>query len=83
MFTNCPGDWCSIPDQDIPRTQKMVLDTSLLNTQHNKVHIKGKMEQSKERSNRLLYTLLNSYGQLSIIISISTYIYIYIYRHRE
>ena len=28
----------------------MVLDTSLLNTQQYKVHIKGKVEQSKEKS---------------------------------
>ena len=27
----------------------MVLDTSLLNTQHYKVHIKGKVEQSREK----------------------------------
>ena len=30
------------------RLKKMVLDTSLLNTQHYKVRIKGKEEQSKE-----------------------------------
>ena len=34
VFTNGPGIWCSIPDKVIPKTQKMVLDTSLLNTQH-------------------------------------------------
>ena len=34
----------------IPKTQKMVLDTALLNTQHYKVRIKGKVEQSRERS---------------------------------
>ena len=32
----------------IPKTQKMVLDASLLNTQHYKVRIKGKVEQSRE-----------------------------------
>ena len=31
----------------------MVLDTSLLNTQHYKVHIKDKVEQSIERSSAL------------------------------
>ena len=36
--------------------QKMVLDTSLLNIQQYKVCIKGKVEQSRERSNGLLYT---------------------------
>ena len=30
----------------IPKTQKMVLDAALLNTQHYKVRIKGKVEQS-------------------------------------
>ena len=36
----------------------MVLDASLLNTQHYKVGIKGKVEQSRERSNALPYTLV-------------------------
>ena len=40
----------------IPKTQKMVLDTSLLNTQQYKVRIKGKVEQSRERSSALPYT---------------------------
>ena len=34
MFTNGPGDWSSIPGPVIPKTQKMVFDTSLPNTQH-------------------------------------------------
>ena len=38
----------------IPKTQKMALDTSLLNTLNFKVRIKGKVEQSKERSSALL-----------------------------
>ena len=33
----------------------MVLDASLLNTQHYKVRIKGKVEQSREWSSVLLY----------------------------
>ena len=32
MFANCPGDLDSIPGRVIPKTLKMVLDTSLLNT---------------------------------------------------
>ena len=50
MFANVLGDRGSIPGQVIPKTQKMVLDTALLNTQHYKVRIKGKVEQSRERS---------------------------------
>ena len=33
----------------------MVLDTSLFNTRQYKVHIKGKAEQSRERSGALLH----------------------------
>ena len=43
----------SIPGGVIPKTLEMVLDTSLLNTQHYKVRIKGKVEQSRERSSVL------------------------------
>ena len=37
-----------IPGRIIPKTQKMVLDASLLNTQHYKVRIKSKVEPSRE-----------------------------------
>ena len=50
MFADSLGDQGSIPYQVIPKTQKIVLDTSLLYTQHHKVQIKGIVEQSKERS---------------------------------
>ena len=36
-FANGLGDLRSIPGQVIPKTQKIVLDASLLNTQHYKV----------------------------------------------
>ena len=42
MFAIGPGKQGSIPVQVIPKTQKMVVATSLHNTQHNKVWIKGK-----------------------------------------
>ena len=45
-----------IPGRIIPKTLKMVLDTSLLNTQQYKVRIKGKVEQFKERSSAFPYT---------------------------
>ena len=41
VFVNGPEDWGSIPGQVIPKTQKMVLDAALLNTQYYKVNIKG------------------------------------------
>ena len=46
MFTNGPGDRDLIPGQVTPKTQKMVLDAALPNTQHYKVRIKSKEEQS-------------------------------------
>ena len=48
VFANGPGDLVSIPGRVIPKTQKMVLDASLLSTQHYKVRIKGKVEQSRK-----------------------------------
>ena len=39
VFANGPEDWGSIPGRDIPKTQKMVLDAILLNTQHYNVRI--------------------------------------------
>ena len=38
------------------RLKKIVLDTSLPNTQHYKVRIKGKVEQSRENSSTLSYS---------------------------
>ena len=58
VFTNGPGDCGSIPGRVIPKTKKMVLDAALLNTQHYKVGIKDTVEQSKERSSALPYTLV-------------------------
>ena len=50
MFANGPGDLGLIPGCVIPKTLKMVLNTFLLNTQQYKVHIKGKVKQSRKRS---------------------------------
>ena len=45
VFVNGSGDLSSIPGRVIPKTKKMVLDATLLNTQHYKISIKGKVEQ--------------------------------------
>ena len=58
VFANGPGDMGSIPGRVIPKTLKMELDTTLLNTQHYKVRFKGKVEQSWEWSSALPYTLV-------------------------
>ena len=58
VFANGPGDLGSIPGRVIPKTRKMVFDTSLLNTQHYNVWIKDKVEQSREKSSTFPYTLV-------------------------
>ena len=56
VFANGQGDRGSIPGRFIPKTQKMVLDSSFLNTQHYKVSIKVKVKQSREKSSAFPYT---------------------------
>ena len=58
VFANGSGDVGSIPGRVIPKTLKMELDTTLLNTQHYKVRFKGKVEQSWEWSSALPYTFV-------------------------
>ena len=55
-MANGPGDLGSIPGRVMPKTFKMVLDTSLLNTQQYKVRIKDKVEQSRKRGSALINT---------------------------
>ena len=42
VYVKCPGDRVSIPGRVILKTWKLVLGTSLLNTQHYKVLIQGR-----------------------------------------
>ena len=60
VFGNGPGD-SAVQSQveSYERLKKMVLDVLLLNTQHYKVRIKGKVEQFKEWSRALLYTFVS------------------------
>ena len=46
-FANSPGERSLILGRVITKTQKIVLDSACLNTQHYKVTIKGKVDQSK------------------------------------
>ena len=87
VFTNRPGDLGSIPGRVIPKTQKMVLDASLLNIQHYKVWIKGKIEQSREGVAPSPTPWCSSYRKVSLRVTLDygrqlyfyLYIYIYIY----
>ena len=78
MFANGPGDPGSIPGRIIPKTLKMVLDTSLLNTQQYKVHIEGKVEQSRERSS-------SNYckGSLQVTFDYGRQLYFFTYRDKN
>ena len=58
VFAYGPEEWGSIPARDIPKSPKMVLAAALLNTQHHKVRIEEKVEQSREWSSALSYTLV-------------------------
>ena len=58
VFLNGPEDLGSILGRVIPKTLKIALDTSLLNTHQYKVGIMGKVEQSRERSSALSYNLV-------------------------
>ena len=53
MLASGPGDLGSIPVHLIPKTFKMVLYTSLLNTQQYYVRIKGIVPQSRGKSSAL------------------------------
>ena len=80
VFANGPGDLDSIPGRVIPKTLKMELDTTLLNTQHYKVRFKGKVEQSREWSSALPYTLgvvaieKGAFGSPSTMVANFTYL---------
>ena len=56
MFASRTADRGSIPGQVIPKTEKKVLDTNLLHTDHYKICIKGKVEQYKENTSAFAYT---------------------------
>ena len=57
-FANGPGDRGSIPGRVTPKTQQMVLDAALLNTQYYKVRIRCKVEESKKWSSAFSNTSL-------------------------
>ena len=56
LFANGPVDRGLIQGRVIPKTQKTVLDVTLLSTQHYKVKVKSKVEQSRELSSALPYS---------------------------
>ena len=81
VFANGPEDLGSIPGRVIPKTLKMELDTTLLNTQHYKVRFKGKVEQSWEWSSALPLHLgvvaieKGAFGSPSTMVANFTYLH--------
>ena len=55
VFTNVLRDQGSIPGQIISKTQKMVLDASLLNTQHYKIPVKCKWSNAEKGVSSFLH----------------------------
>ena len=72
VLANGPGDRGSIPGRVISKTQKMVSDTSLFNTQHYKVRIKRKVEKSRERTSALLLHVGVEAIQKRLFVSLSS-----------
>ena len=58
VFANGPEEQVQSQIKSYQRLKKKVLDAALLNTQHYKVRIKSKVEQSREWSSTLPYTLV-------------------------
>ena len=86
VFADGPGDLGSILGRVIPKTQKMVLDATLLNTQQYKVRIKGKVEQSRERSSAHLCVVAiekGAFGSPSTTVANFTYLPISICKNRN
>ena len=81
VFANGPGDLGLIPGRVIPKTQKMVLDASLLNTQHYKVPIKGKVEPSREGVATYPTSWCSSYrkGSLRVTLDYGRQLYLLIF----
>ena len=87
VFANGLGDQGSIPGWVIPKTQKMVLNASLLDTQYFKVWIKGKWSNPRKGVVPSSTPWCSSYwkGSLQVALDYSwlTYIYIYIYIYKR
>ena len=79
------GELGSIPGRVIPKTLKMVLDTSLLNTRQYMVRIEGKVEQSRKGVAPFPTPWCSCYRKGTLLVApdsgrqLYLYIYIYIY----
>ena len=80
VSTNGLGDLGSIPGQVIPKTQNVVLDASLLNTQHYNSQIKGKRRNSEKLVASSPTLQCSSYRKESLWVALDygwpTYLYL-------
>ena len=67
---NDPGKPGTNPRSSHTKDSKMVLDASLLNTQHYKVQVNGKVKQSRERSGALPTPWCSSYRKGSLRVTL-------------
>ena len=70
VFANGPGDWSSIPSWVILKMQKMIYDSSLLNTQHYKVYIKDKWSNLGKRVGPSLTPWYSNYWKGSLWVTL-------------
>ena len=70
VFTYGSVNQGSILGQVIPKSQKMVLDAALLNTQHYKIRIKGKVDQSREWCRALPMLQCSNYWKGSVRVTL-------------
>ena len=88
VFANGPGDRGSLPGKSF-QNSKMALDAYSINTQHYKVRIKGKVEQSRLWSSALLYTswklLASSYwkGSPRVTLDYSRQLHLFMHTNRR
>ena len=86
MFAVGLGDWGLIPVWVIPKTQKMVLDATLLSTQQYNVQIKGKVEHPSNGIVPFLRPKFRSYWKGSLCVTLNYgcqlyFLFIYIHTH--
>ena len=86
VFANVPGDQGSIPDRVIPKTQKIVLNDTFLNTKHHKVWIKSMWKNPGKGvvpspTPNVVAIEKGVFWSPSTLVANFTYIYIYIYAY--
>ena len=82
VFANGPGDLGSITSRVIRKTQKMVFDTNLLNTQYQGSRVKWRNPGNGVVPSPTPYEVAiekGAFGSPSTTVAKFTFIYIYIY----